>query len=70
MNERSPRTVSGGGQDESVAIRCGLAERCPCVHIHPRMVVVRGNGLGGREVEITLVKGLQDAIPVVEEVFR
>lgn len=43
MNERRRRTVSGGGHEDKVAKRCGLADKLPCVYIQPSMVVDRGH---------------------------
>ena len=42
MKDRRPRTVWGGGHDDNVAMRWGLADNRPCVQIHPKIVVLRG----------------------------
>ncbi len=42
MKDQRPRTVWGGGHDDNVAMRWGLADNRPCVQIHPKIVVLRG----------------------------
>jgi hypothetical protein len=46
MNERSPRTVSGGGHQDKATMRCGLADKLPCVHIQPARYGSKVNDAG------------------------